>query len=258
MSLPGATWLEARKQSHATTGQNAIFDGRSGCVQGIFDTSFLFFHFALGCRTDVNFGNATGQLGQPFFQFFAVVVARCVVDFASNLVDPAFDFGVLAGGFDDRRFVLANDDLLGATQFGQSDRVEFHTEGFENSGSACQNRDVFHHRFASVTVARSLDRTAIECATQPVDDQSRQCFAFDVFGNDQAAACFAGRPFPAMGPGPGCWRFSFQKSERRRLRDTHSIEVGIIDEVRRQVTAIELHPFDPFDFGLAGFCLHRR
>ena len=58
-------------------------------------------------------------------------------------------------------------------------------ESFEDRRAAGQNRNVFHHRLAAIAVTRSLDCSTLEGAAEPVDDQRRQGFAVDVFGDDQ-------------------------------------------------------------------------
>ena len=63
-----------RKQRDAATGQDAFFDGRTGCVQRILDASLLFLHFRLGRRTDVDLGNAAGEFRQTLFELFLVVI----------------------------------------------------------------------------------------------------------------------------------------------------------------------------------------
>ena len=90
MSSAGA----ARMQSHAAAGDDALFDGRAGGVQGVLDAGLLFLHLDLGGRADVDLGHAAGELGEPLLELFAVVVAGGVLDLAADLVDPALD-GVL-------------------------------------------------------------------------------------------------------------------------------------------------------------------
>src|SRR5207237_1228273 len=46
-------------------------------------------------------------------------------------------------------------------------------------------RDVFEHRFATITEARGLDSAGLQDAADVVDDESRERFAFDFLGDDQ-------------------------------------------------------------------------
>jgi hypothetical protein len=47
-----------------------------------------------------------------------------------------------------------------------------------------RNRDVLQHGLAAIAEARSLDGGNLEAATQTVDDEGSECFAFDVFGDN--------------------------------------------------------------------------
>ena len=67
---------QAAEQRHATARNDAFFDRRAGRVQRVFDASFLFLHLGFGRGADVDDGDAAGELGQAFLQFFAVVIAR--------------------------------------------------------------------------------------------------------------------------------------------------------------------------------------
>jgi hypothetical protein len=40
----------------------------------VFDAGFLFLHLGLGRSADIDDGDATGEFGQAFLQFFAVVI----------------------------------------------------------------------------------------------------------------------------------------------------------------------------------------
>ena len=85
-------------------------------------------------------------------------------------------------------------------------------------------------------------------ATQLVDDQRRQRFAFDVFGDDQQRTRGLHDGFE-------------DRQHRLQVRELLLVQqdvgifeigdhlVGIGDEVRRQVAAVELHAFDDFQLG---------
>jgi hypothetical protein len=101
-------------------GHDAFLDGRAGRVQCILDARLLFLHLRLGRRADVHHRHAARQLGQPFLQLLAVVVARGLLDGFADLVDPALDVGLLATALDDRRVFLVDGDLLGAAEISSS------------------------------------------------------------------------------------------------------------------------------------------
>ena len=67
------------------------------------------------------------------------------------------------------------------------------------------------HGLAAVAEARRLDGAHLERAAQLVDDQSRERFAFDVLGDDQAAGGPAGPPSRGPGAGPSSTRSSCRR-----------------------------------------------
>ncbi len=107
---------DAAQQSNAAAGYDAFFDSRAGSVHGVFNASFLFLHFGLGCGADLDHGNAADQLGQALLQFLAVVVAGGLLDLAADFLHPAFDLLGLAVAFDDGGVVLVDGDLLGLAE----------------------------------------------------------------------------------------------------------------------------------------------
>ena len=241
--------VDAANQGHAAAGNNAFFNRRTGGVQGVFDTGFLFFHFRFAAGTDVDLCHAAGQFGQPLLQFFTVIIAGGGVDLGANLVDAAFDVRLAADAFDDDGVVVVDGDFLGLTQLCQLDLVQFDTQILKDRLSTGQHGDVFEHGLAAVAVTGGLDRTDVQNAAQFIDNQCRQCLAFDVFGDNQQRAFALGGRFQQ--------RHEFLDIADLIFEDQY---IGLFQfaghcvlvrhKVRRQVPAIKLHPLDVFDGGV--------
>ena len=152
----------AANQSHAAAGDNTLFQGCLGGAFGVFQQGLAFLHFGFGCRTAVDLSNATGQLGQAFLEFFAVVVAVGRFDRFANLVRPAVDFDLLAGTADNRRYVGRDGDLFGLTEIGELDRVERDTQVFEDGSAGGQHGEIAEHFLAAIAVAGGLDGTSAQ------------------------------------------------------------------------------------------------
>src|SRR5690606_15965767 len=60
--------LQGTYQGDTAARHHAFFDGCTGSVQGVFDTSLLLFHLDFGGGTDLDHGNTAGQLGQALLQ----------------------------------------------------------------------------------------------------------------------------------------------------------------------------------------------
>src|SRR5262249_11279337 len=137
-----------------------------------------------GCRANFDHGHATDQLRQPLLQLLAVVVRSGLVDLATNFLHTAFDLGMLAFALDDGGVVLVDGDLLGLAEVRHLNVLELDAEIFGDGLAAGEDGDILQHGFAAIAEARSLDGRDLQRATQLVDDESGEGFAFDVFGND--------------------------------------------------------------------------
>src|SRR4029078_7553229 len=111
--------LAGLDQCDATAGDDALFDGSLRVADGVLDAVLALLELDLGSRTDLDDGDAAGELGQTLLQLFAVVVGVGVLDLAADLVDPAGDLVGRAAALDDRGLVLGRDDLAGRAQQAQ-------------------------------------------------------------------------------------------------------------------------------------------
>src|SRR5262249_51833078 len=127
--------------------------------------------------------------------------------------------------------------------------LKLDTEVRGDHGSTGQDRDIFQHRLTSVAEARRLDGGYFEAATQLVHNKGRECLAFDIFGNDEEwLSGLAHPPQEREQFGEGR-KFFFTDQDIRVFHfDLHLVGVG--NEVRRDVAAVELHTFDYLEFGL--------
>ena len=104
-------------QRHTTTGDNTFFNGGAGGAQSVLDAVLLFLQFGLGCRTDADDGNATGQLGKTFLQLLAVVIAGAVLDLRRESASMRPLMALCSpSAVDNGGVVLGADDLGGATE----------------------------------------------------------------------------------------------------------------------------------------------
>ena len=139
--------------------------------------------------------------------------------------------------------------LLGASQVGQLDVFQLLAQVFEDRLAAGEDRDVFQHRLATIAVAGSLDGTHLQDAPQLVDHQRRQGFAFDVLGDDQQRRAVLRDLLQQRHQVAGVGDLLFV-NEDAAVVQLDGLVVLVGDEVRREVTPLELHPFDEFDLGL--------
>src|SRR5579864_2207435 len=243
-------------EGHSRAGQrdsaardDALFNGRAGCVHRVFYAGFLLFHFGFGRRANFNDGHAADQLRQPLLQLLAVVVAGGLLNLAANFFYAAFDLGVLAFAFDDGGVVLVDGDFLRLAQVRKLNVFELDAEIFRDRLAAGQDCDVLQHGFATIAEARGLHRADVQRATQLVDHQSRERFALDVFSDDEQRLAALGDLLEQREQVFHRGNFLFVDQDVWILEHRFH-PLGIGDEIGREIAAVKLHALDNIELGL--------
>src|SRR6185437_593732 len=235
----------ATHQSNAAARDNAFFHGCAGRVHGIFDAGFLFLHFGFGCGAHFDYGNATHQLRQPLLQLLAVVVAGDVLDLSADFLYAAFDLSALAFAFHNRGVVLVDGDFLGAAKVADLHAFELQAEVFRDGLSAGQDGDILQHGLAAIAEARRLHGANLQCAAQLVDDESSECFAINIFRDDEQRTALLGNLFQNGQKVLHAADFLFIDEDVGVVQDGfHALRIG--HEVGGEITAVELHAFHDF------------
>ena len=154
-------------------------------------------------------------------------------------------------------FSFSMRDALGPTEHLQRHVLELDAKILGNHRARGEDRDVLEHRLAAVAEAGRLDRCHLQAATQLVDDQGRERFAFDVLGDDEERLASL--------------HDRFQDGEHRLQRgelllvdeDVGVLELGqhllgVGDEIGREIAAVELHALDDVELGLGRLRLFDR
>ena len=122
------------------------------------------------------------------------------------------------------------------------------------SSPAGQHGDVLQHGLAAVAEARRLDGGDLQTAAQLVDHEGGECLALDVLGDDEQRLARLHHQFEQgqqrLKPG----EFLLVDEDVRALELGHHL-LGIGDEVRRDIAAVELHALDHFEFDFEAFGL---
>ena len=231
------------EQGDAAAGHDALFNGRLGGVHGILDPGLLFLELGLGGRSDLDQGDAADHLGQALLELFAVVVGRRIFDLGADLFDPGLNVLGLALALDDGRVVLVDDGLLGLAQPVGADVFELDADVLGDDLPAGQDGDVLEHGLAPVAEARGLDGAALEGALELVDDQGGQRLALDLFGDDEKRTAHLGHVLEQGQEFSQVGDLLLMEKNQRIVEDAFHA-VGIGDEIRGQVAAVELHALD--------------
>ncbi|RMQ94102.1 hypothetical protein ALP94_03130 [Pseudomonas savastanoi pv. glycinea] len=180
-------------------------------------------------------------------QFFFVVVRSGVTDLLTDLRDTTVDVSANASTVDDGGVFFVQHNALGITQVFQGSGFQAQADFFGDNGTASQNSDVLQHCLATVAETWSLDGCNFDDTAHVVHNQSRQGFAFNVFSNDQQRTTGFGHCFQNRQHFADVGDFLVDQQEQRAVQlGNHG--VWLVDEVRGQVTAVELHAFNNRQF----------
>src|SRR5439155_1185313 len=172
------------EQGDAAARHDAFFNRRTGRMHRVINAIPALPHLDSSGAAGAAYRDAASELGQALLQLLTVVVRGGFLDLRLDLVDPCLDVGLLAGPADDRRILLVDHHLFGATEHGERDVLHLDAEIFRDRLTTGQNCDVLQHGLAAIAEARSLHSGNLEAATQAVDDESGESLAFDVFRDD--------------------------------------------------------------------------
>src|SRR6185312_6871242 len=249
--------LAGAQQRDATTRNDAFFNGCAGRVQRVVDAVLAFLDFDFRRAANLDDGHAACKLSQTLLELLAIVVRGRFLDLRLDLLYAGFNVGLLAGAVNERRVFLVDRHLLGAAEHFECYGLELDAEVFRNHRATREDRDVFEHGLAAIAEARSLDGGDLQAATQLVDDERCKRFALNVFSDDE-------KRFARLHDG---FENRQHRLQTRKLllmnENVRGLEfgdhlVGVGNEVRREISAIELHAFDDFEFGLHAFAFFDR
>src|SRR5262245_52504414 len=249
LGLDALELLGGAEQGDAAARHDAFLDRGAGGVHRVINAILALLHLDLGRAADADHRDAAGELGQTLLQLLAVVVRGGFLDLRLDLLNASLDVGLLAGTVDDGGVLLVDHHLLGAAGHREVDVLELDAEVFRDRLAAGQDRDVLQHGLAAIAEARRLDGGDLQAATQAVDDEGGEGFAFDVFSDDD-------QRLAGLHHGLEQRQQLVQRGELLLIDqdvgvvhfDAHLVGVG--DEVGRDVAAVKLHALDDVEFGL--------
>src|SRR5205085_9709551 len=86
---------------------------------------------------------------------------------------------------DDSRVLFVDRHTSCSTQVFKLDVLEFDPEVFADDRATRKDRNVLEHRLTTITEARRLDRCDVDRATQSVDHEGCESFAFYILRDNQ-------------------------------------------------------------------------
>ncbi len=142
----------------------------------------------------------------------------------------------------DRRGIFVDSHFFGATQHIERCMFERQAFFFRNHRTARQDGDIFQHFFTAVAESGSFHSRNLQRSAQTVYNQGRKRFRIDIFCDNQQ--WFAGlNALLEDGKKIFDGRYFFVVDKNLRIFEFHLHAFGIGHEIRRDISAIELHPF---------------
>ena len=218
-------------------------------MQRVVDAVLALLHLDLGGAADADHCHSAGQLRQTLLQLLAVVVRRGLLDLRADLVAAPDDVSLLAGAFDDRGILLLDEHPLRLAEHVQRDVLELDTEVLADHLPPGEDPDVLEHRLAAISEAGCLHGRDLQAPAQFVHHQGGERFALDILGHNQQRLArlhdalqqreyrLQGGQFLLVDEDVGIGQFG-----------DHLLGVG--DEVRRDIAAVELHALNDVELGL--------
>ena len=189
--------------------------------------------------------------------FSLVVIGGGVLDLLLDLGDARLDIGFLAGAVDDGGVVLGDDHLLGAAEHVEGHVLELDAEILGDDLAVGEHGDVLEHGLAAVAEAGGFHRGDLQSAAELVDHERGERLALDVLGDHQKRLA---RLHHGLEQGQDRLKIRelllVDEDVRAFQLDPHLVGIG--DEIRGDVAAVELHAFDHFELGLERLGLLHR
>src|SRR3954470_11466925 len=246
--------LRGREQRDATTGEDTLLDCSLCVADRVLDAVLALLELDLGGSADLDDRNTAGQLGQALLQLLAVVVAVALLDLVLDLVDATGDLVGVTSTLDDRRLVLGDDDLAGATEQVERGVLELEADLFADDLAAGEDGHVLQHRLAAVAEARRLDGNRLEGATDLVHDQRRERLTLDVLADDDELLAALHDLLEDREQVLDVADLAVDEQDVRVVDDRfHPLRVG--HEVRRDVALVEAHALDELELEAEGVAL---
>lgn len=242
-------------QGSATTGQDTLLDGSTGGVQGIDESVLLLADLNLGGTTDLDDGNTARELGQTLLELLLLVLGGGGVSNDTTDLLAALRDGILAALTVEEDGVLLGDgDGAGGTQHVGGGLLKLNVKLVREDGSVGQDGKIAQDGLAVVTEAGGLDGSDLELATELVQNADSQSLAVNVLGNNDKGAAELGRGLES-GDDVLDSRDLLLGEEDQRVLKLNLARLGVGDEVRGDVTAVESHTLGNLELVLQGLAL---
>ena len=159
------------------------------------------------------------------------------------------DVGSLSGAVDDGGVLLLDQHLLRLAEIVERRLLERQANLIGDHLAARENRDVLQHGLAPIAEAGRLDGGDLDDSADGVDHERRERLALDILGDDQQLTAALGDAFEQRQQLANVGDLLVHQQDQR-LIELRALALLIVDEVRGEVAAVELHALDDLELVL--------
>ena len=224
----------------------------ASCVESVFNAQFLFFQFNFGSSTNFDNCNAASQFSQTFLEFFFIEFRSGFRNLRTDLCYATSDFFFVASTVNDGGHFFGNAYLTSLTKVFYRSAVQFTANFFADYGCTGKDSDILEHSFTTVTEARSFNSNSFEGTTEFVYYEGCQCFAFNVFSDDEQFTTTLNNFFQNRHNVLNHGDFAVSDEHQGVVQNSfHFVRVSC--HVGRDVATVKLHAFYSFQASFHGF-----
>ncbi|KAH6610237.1 hypothetical protein Trco_000257 [Trichoderma cornu-damae] len=242
-------------QGGAAAGEDALLHGSARGVQGVDEPVLLLADLDLGGAADLDDGDTAGQLGQALLELLLLVLGGGGVgNDAADLLAPLGN-GILAAlAVEEDGVLLGDGDGAGGAQHVGGGLLQLNVQLVREDGAVGQDGEVAEDGLAVVAEAGGLDGGDLELAAELVQDADGQSLAVNVLGNDDEGAAELGGGLEGGDDVLDGGDLLLRQEDQGVLKlDLAGLGVG--DEVRGDVAAVESHALGHLELVLEGLAL---
>ncbi|PKS09713.1 hypothetical protein jhhlp_004334 [Lomentospora prolificans] len=243
------------EKSGTTTGEDTLLNSSAGGVESIDEAVLLLADLDLGGATDLDDGNATGELSETLLELLLLVFGGARVSHDTTDLLATLGDGVLATlAVEDDGVLLGDGDRASGAEHVGSGLLELDVELIGEDCTVGEDGDIAKDGLAVVTKAGSLDSGNLELTTELVEDADSESLTVNIFGNDDEGTAELGGGLKG-GDDVLDSRDLLLREEDQGLLELDLLGLGIGNEVGGDEAAVETHTLSDLHLVLESLAL---
>mmetsp|Transcript_2693 Transcript_2693/g.7272 ORF Transcript_2693/g.7272 Transcript_2693/m.7272 type:complete len:512 (-) Transcript_2693:54-1589(-) len=204
--------------------------------------------------TDLDDSDTAGELCQALLELVLLVLRGGALDGVADGLAPLLDGLLQARAVQHDAVVLGDRHRFAGAELQDVEVLELLAEVLRDDVRAGEHGEVLQHGLAVVAKAGRLHGGDLQTPAEFVDNQHREGLAVDVLGNHKQRLLHLGDLLQDRQDG-GHRRDPLVAEQDEGILQLNSLSLGIRDEVRRNVPAVQLHTLHDLQLVLQGLAV---